>query len=342
MVKQPVVSIIVPFRNAKKYIKRCIENILNQTYKKIEIILIDDGSDDDYEEIINKFKDTRIKLIKQEKHGVSYARNIGIKNATGKYIAFMDVDDELEINYIEKFVTTIEENKVDIVLCNYKEIYGNKYSKKIFLPWQNEKIYKNTIINNLIPQMISSEGNEQTIRGLVWRTFTTKDFILKNNISFIENINIAEDLLFTIQLYNRAESIYIIKDCLYKYNKNNNSTVNKYIKNNIYNQIYFHTKFVEILKKEDLYNKNLKRYNNNKMKMYTSAISNVARNDDFKQERKEIKIIREELKKEQFTLKDLNCNIGEKITYILLKINILEFLLILYKIKEFFRRKKLR
>lgn len=337
---KPLVSIIIPFYNAEKYLISCINNINSQTYKNIEVIFINDGSNDNSLNILLNSNYNFFKVISQSKKGVSAARNLGIRNSNGKYIAFIDVDDCINDNYIEKFVDIMETNNVNVAICNYIEEYPNK-SVKIILPWKNEIIDKSIIIKTLIPQMIYNIGNEDEIRGLVWRTFISRQFLNSINIEFKENISVAEDLLFTIQLYNKASKIYVLEECLYHYKKNNNSTLNKYRNNEIDSQKLYHKIFVEILKSENLYINNKDRYEINKLRLYTNLISNSVRNPDKNNQIKEIKAIRTEFINEKINYKKYKFSLLIRLTYFLLNINCIYLLKILYRIKEKIRIREL-
>lgn len=119
-----LVSVIVPVYNAEHFIEKCIHSILNQSYKNIELILVNDGSTDNSVKICDSFAkiDNRIKLIHQANSGPSVARNNGIYNAKGKYIQFIDADDYIEENMIETLVNEMEKG-LDIVICGYKRIF---------------------------------------------------------------------------------------------------------------------------------------------------------------------------------------------------------------------------
>lgn len=143
-----MVSIIIPFYNAEKYIDVCIQTLQQQTYRNFEALFIDDGSTD---ETVNKIKrcgDERFKVLQQKHKGVSAARNLGLEHIKGDYIAFMDIDDEVEPEYLKQFVEDIEIKEVDIVLCNYVEVYTDKKRKIVELPWKNEIINKYDIQKN--------------------------------------------------------------------------------------------------------------------------------------------------------------------------------------------------
>ena len=123
----PKVSIIVPVFNVEKYLKRCLESLISQTFKDIEIILVNDGSTDNSKNICEQFvkKDSRIILINKENAGVSSARNFGIEHSKGKYISFVDADDYVSIDMIDFLVKNLEKNKADISTCGHYNCYFN-------------------------------------------------------------------------------------------------------------------------------------------------------------------------------------------------------------------------
>ena len=125
-----LVSIVVPIYNAENYLTKCIYSIIKQTYKNIEIILVNDGSTDNSLKICETFalNDKRIIIISQKNMGVSTARNIGINVAKGEYISFVDSDDTIEDNYIQELVDNSNSGKVDVVICGYNDIYTNNKS----------------------------------------------------------------------------------------------------------------------------------------------------------------------------------------------------------------------
>lgn len=216
-----LVSIIVPVYNAERYLSNCIESILNQTYKNIEIILIDDGSTDSSLIICNQYqeKDNRIKVIQQSNSGPSVARNNGIVASKGNYIQFVDSDDNLESNMTNKLVETISNNQVELVLCGYNTIdmsNGSIFSRKSSPSTQglynkNEFLdfFGNLFINDFINPL--------------WNKLYIRDAITNNNIKFIENVKMGEDLLFNLDYVTCCSSIYVIKEPLYNYLTFNNA-----------------------------------------------------------------------------------------------------------------------
>jgi glycosyltransferase involved in cell wall biosynthesis len=122
------ISVIIPIYNVEKYLSVCLESVINQTYQNLEIILVDDGSTDACPKICDDYatKDNRIKLIHKKNGGLSDARNIGVKHATGDLISFVDSDDVLSLYFYEKLINILEENDADIVECGFRKFYNEK------------------------------------------------------------------------------------------------------------------------------------------------------------------------------------------------------------------------
>ena len=125
--RNDLISVIVPVYNVELYLQQCIDSILNQTYSNLEIILIDDGSTDNSSIIcdINLEKDHRIKVIHKQNGGLSNARNVGVKNAQGKFVAFIDSDDYISEDYIEVLYRLICKYNADISVCRFRYVFGN-------------------------------------------------------------------------------------------------------------------------------------------------------------------------------------------------------------------------
>lgn len=126
--KNDLVSIIVPVYNVEKYLKKCVDSIINQTYKNLEIVLVDDGSTDNSGKICDEYakKDSRIKVIHKQNGGLSDARNVGIDNSKGKYITFIDSDDTIENDYVEYLYSLLKKYKTNLSICNYNVISKDK------------------------------------------------------------------------------------------------------------------------------------------------------------------------------------------------------------------------
>ena len=212
-VMDSLISVIVPIYNSEKYLDNTIKSIINQTYKNLEIILVDDGSTDKSYEICKKYqkKDNRIKLFHQKNKGVSFARNIGIENSNGEFLTFMDSDDLIDKKMYEKLFNAFD-NNLDYVFCDYKikkNMLNN--SNKILDMTIYDKIYKS----------FPYDG------GANWCLYRTK-IIKKYNIKFSENLFFAEDLDFLISYLIRCKkNIKYVDEKLYYYVNNSDSITKK-------------------------------------------------------------------------------------------------------------------
>lgn len=216
------VSVIIPVYNAISYIDRCIESILNQTYDQIEIIVIDDGSNDGSGEKLDRIAKINgiIHVIHQENSGVSIARNRGINKAIGKYIMFVDVDDIVPENAVNSLV---ENSKYDLVCGSYLQNSNNK--KKVIY---EKKIYNG---NNMI-NILSYVANAP------WGKLYKREVIMKNNIVFPEKIPYGEDSIFLIRYITYAKNLIVIDKVVYDYSVGNlNSAMNKYYED-LYKYLY--------------------------------------------------------------------------------------------------------
>lgn len=236
----PKFSVIIPVYNAEKYLDRCISSVTRQTYKDIEIILIDDGSKDRSGTICDEYakKDDRIKVVHQENLGVSTSRNVGIKKSKAPYIVFVDSDDWIEIYMLDKLNNIIESSEVDCIIYNLNNIIKSNF------------ILENELINSMI-RLIKTE----TINP-PWNKVYKRDIIEKYNIQFDKEIQIGEDLLFNIKYISKIKKLYLLNERLYNYVMENNHSLTRKYKKNKYEQLMF----VDSRVKEDL-----KTYSNKRL-----------------------------------------------------------------------------
>lgn len=214
------VSVIVPAYNEEKYIKKCVDSILNQTLKDIDIILIDDGSTDRTFEIMQEYskKNKNIKAISLPHGGVGIARNKGISLAKGEYIKFIDADDYINPNSLERMYKAAKENDADIVRCSYSTIIGPLKLGD----FHNYGRSDNHVINiskdkNFIVRETPSIGNKLIKKELL------------KDIRFGEGIK-WEDLAITPALMAKSKNIYYMQDALYNYRFNLSTTVLDYLR----------------------------------------------------------------------------------------------------------------
>lgn len=245
------ISIIVPIYNAYKYLDRCINSLVNQTYKNIEIILLNDGSSDDSIKIINKYasEDKRIIVVDKENTGVSDTRNIGIKKATGDYISFCDADDMYDKDYIKIMYETIKQKNVDMVRCNYKIIdSNNKFISKGNMENISNKYNSKGIKDKIIPLCLN--GNMPCFTYLLMIKKEKIDTYFKTDIAMME------DVVFYIELLLSVDSLYVVDDSLYTIMYNEKGATNniKNYKRNILNIVSVNSYIRDILKNKNLLN----------------------------------------------------------------------------------------
>lgn len=211
-----LVSIIVPVYNVEKYIKKCIESLISQNYKNIEIILVDDGSSDKSAEIIDTFAyiDSRIIVIHQKNKGVSSARNVGLKKVKGQFIMFVDGDDYVDKEYVSYFVTLLTKTQCDIGFnTNNYTIKSNKTGKNVYVI-SAEKAMK----------WIYSDK----IFVAVWNKIYRTDILKKNNISFAPDIWYGEGMLFNIACLQSVNKVAVGERAVYHQTFNPDSAMRKF------------------------------------------------------------------------------------------------------------------
>lgn len=348
------ISIIVPIYNSEKYLKQCIESLITQTFKNIEIILINDGSTDKSKQICEEYavKDDRIKLINKNNEGVSVARNIGIKIATGKYIAFIDSDDWLEPIYLETLYNEISKNNADLVICNYNIIRRNKKIKNIKFPKNNFLKSKEELqciqaaILSLKITTFSLLNQNFYGAGVLWNKLYKREIIEKYNLKFnMEKIKaIFEDVIFNYNYIEQINSLQIINETLYNYRTLQNSATRAFNKDILQiNQIVFKDiKEKKLTHKDDKlyeYSLNIRIINN----FYTSVKIYFCNKKNTKRYKEKVTEFKETLNKEMYknafeNLENKYCNAKTKITKLLVKskkYNLLFFIFYIFtKIKE--------
>ena len=203
------ISIVLPIYRVEKYVTKCIESILSQTYKNFEVVIVDDGSDDHSIEkcefALSKVKNISYKIIKKRNGGQGSARNLGLVNSSGEYIVFIDSDDVIGNDFLSDLISNIKD--ADISMCSYKFVKEQFYSDL------NPKYcYKKYDRNEILISFLKRE-----IKFIVPSMMFRKSFLLKNNIKFDETIKFSEDQLFIWECLFEANKIYYSKSELYGY-----------------------------------------------------------------------------------------------------------------------------
>jgi len=232
-----LLSVVIPVYNVSKYLKQCLDSVINQTYKDLEIILVNDGSTDDSLELCEEYQqlDSRITVISQVNKGLSGARNTGVENAKGTYITFVDSDDWLVENCLFELIEKSKNN--DLVCCSYNRVFSD-FSKvrKLNL----EGVFEAKHIQRRIVGLIATELNDPSqADSLVtaWGKLYTTSILKQNNLKFIDvKIIGTEDALFNIQYLNFCKTVFVIDEPLLNYRKFNVTSLTSSYKEHLFDQ----------------------------------------------------------------------------------------------------------
>ncbi|WP_148630488.1 glycosyltransferase [Bacillus sp. E214] len=208
---KPKMSIVVPVYNVEKYLDKCIQSLIDQTYKDIEIILVNDGSPDNCPQICESYekRDPRVITIHKENGGLSDARNAGLKTATGEYILFVDSDDFIELNTCEMFVKVISNKRPDIIVGNAKRIEENHTSPMCHNVNNNGQILTGE-------DYLKRELKKGNMYMAAWLNLYKRDFLIINNLEFEVGL-LHEDEHFTPRAFLKAKKVLGTDITFYNY-----------------------------------------------------------------------------------------------------------------------------
>lgn len=230
----PKISIIVPVYNVEKYLHRCVNSIINQTLKEIEVILVDDESPDNCPQICDEYalKDSRIKVIHKKNEGLGLTRNAGINIATGEFIAFVDSDDWVDLTMYETLYNTAKKYQCDTVFCSF-QFYT---SKKEFIPqkevnsvtfFQCPKDIRNFMLDMVAP--LPHYMSDVKYAMSTCKAIYSRNIIKNGNIHFLSERKIlSEDLFFNLSYLNLAKKICFLPEYFYNYAYNPKSLSHTY------------------------------------------------------------------------------------------------------------------
>ena len=226
------ISVIVPVYNSEKYLKRCIDSILNQTYKAIELILVDDGSPDNCGKICDEYakKDKRVRVIHKTNAGVSAARNSGLEIASGNYATFVDSDDYIEPEMYGNMMEKVHQYNCDVVMCDcikdftdHSEIYTHDIRAGFY--------DKEQLVNEYYPHLLMMENVEYPATISNWLILFNRNKL--GNLRYVVGVRYSEDLLFGAQLVYNTDSFYYMKEqAHYHYYMNPTSATHKFTVDN--------------------------------------------------------------------------------------------------------------
>ena len=247
------VSVIIPIYNVEQYLAQCLDSVINQTYKNLEIICVNDCSPDNSAKILQEYalKDNRIKIVNREKNGgLSAARNSGLDVATGEYVYFIDSDDWIDLDYIEKMVEAIELSNVDVVLNTNILVHKEGERSVQFMPYNTQ--------NNVSDCLLAAST---CVWNMIWNTWAhiwKKSFLDKIGARFPEGY-IIEDMYFQAVTFVHISKIYVTRASSYHYLVRNNSIMGAFTNSNLkycYALLRIFNKTFDYLKEHDLLNTN--------------------------------------------------------------------------------------
>ena len=321
------VSVIIPVYNVEKYITKCLDSLVNQTLSDIEIIVVNDGTPDNsqiiIDEYVKNYPDKVISIVK-ENGGQGSARNIGLEKATGEYIGYVDSDDYVELNMYEELYDKAKENDSDIVICGNNIVYENNYNKIAEINYDNKY---NDFENAFFGKMA------------VWNKLYKKKMLINNNIKFKEKVW-YEDFAFTLKTLVNAKNIDFLDKTLYNYLWREGSTMNN---NNVKRNLEILDAFDDIrnyLISNDLLNKYYSYLEFNAINhIYISTVVRVINADVSKDLKKEVidKLLEymnsnfKDFKNNKY-IKTLSRN--RKIIYYLIKLRLYKLVNIIFKTKK--------
>ena len=232
MEQTPMVSIIVPVYNVERYLRQCLDSLVNQTYQNIEIICVDDGSTDASSEILTEYalRSSKVRVIRQENSGLSAARNVGFSFAMGEYVMYVDSDDWIDVRTCEKAVFKAKEHAADLVMWPYIREFPNRSAPKAI--FSEEKTFHAAECRELQRRMIGLLGTElahpENADALctVWGKLYLRELIAQNDIYFtdLQRIGTYEDGLFNLHYLAHVKNATYIPDYLSHYRKNSGMT----------------------------------------------------------------------------------------------------------------------
>ena len=240
----PKISIIVPVYNVERYLRQCLDSLINQTFSDIEIICVNDGTPDESLRILEEYAkaDRRIKIISQSNLGLSDARNAGLKLVLGEYIMFVDSDDWLELDTCEVALNEAKSENADVVFWGYMREFSDKSKPKTF--FDDEKIvFDESIVKEKLYRRFFGIINEELKRPelidaivTAWGKLFKADLILDNKIEFVDTKIIGtEDLLFNIYAFNYVNRAVYLNKTYNHYRRNNETSLSKTYRKDLFN-----------------------------------------------------------------------------------------------------------
>ena len=265
---KPMVSVIVPVYNAEEFLERCVESILNQEYKELELILVNDGSQDSSGDICRKYeeKDSRVRVFSKENTGVSDSRNLAISHAAGKYLQFVDSDDWLAPDATRLLVRKAEETGCDLVIADFYRVSGDRVLPKGDI--EEESVMS---LEEFAAHMM--ENPADFYYGVLWNKLYRREVVEQYHLRMDQEIDWCEDFMFNLEYMRHAETICALRTPVYYYLKRKGSLVSqgmnisKIVRMKLMVFEYYNNFYKHILDEED--------YEKNRLQVYRFLVDSA-------------------------------------------------------------------
>ena len=344
MQNESVVSIIIPVYQVEAFLDRCLNSVVNQTYEKIEIILVDDGSPDECGSMCDEWagRDDRIKVIHKNNEGLGYARNSGLSIATGEYIVFIDSDDYIKKDYINKLVTQMLYYNADLGIGGFIRKYDNREEEEYPVTEKIKIVEQRDIINEVLLPVLGSEptARQDVEREMcVWRNMYRKNIIDDLNLRFVsEREYVSEDIFFNMIYFINTKRAVLIPDCIYYYCENGGSLTNTFRADRFEKYCKMLKRQQELLIKNNLYEvARFRLYRTFIMKTKKCIALLASSNLTFRKKKIECKRILEDSTLQNILRDyDNSCkqNFKQKLITVCMKNSFVSILLLYYKLKS--------
>ena len=217
-------SIVIPVYNVKPYLEKCLNTIIGQTYKNLDIVIVDDGSDDGSSFICDEFKkrDNRIRVIHKKNEGLGMARNSGLDIAIGDYISFIDSDDFISEDLFMKCYNILKNKKYDVLCFDFAIFENDKIKYSPYSSTQRE--YEGTEVMDYFKNSIYNKNNKLRLHDCAWNKIYSLTMLRKNKFNYVsEREFISEDYYSNLIMFKYVNSVFVMRDILYFYRVNQTS-----------------------------------------------------------------------------------------------------------------------
>lgn len=250
---QPLVTIVLPIYNVEKYLNKCVESVVNQTYKNLEILMVNDGSHDGCAQICDDWakRDCRVRAIHKQNQGLGMARNTGIEHALGEFICFFDSDDYIREDTVEKTVKKIVEQNADMAIFGYSSVRDDGTTLSTFIPAVGEQTYRgDSVRETFLPDFIAPDYRQKRPRALymsAWVAMYSMAVIRRSGWRFVsEREIIAEDVYSLVDFVQHVDVVTVVPEAFYYYRINEQSLSRSYRPDRYQKIRYFYQETIKL------------------------------------------------------------------------------------------------